>query len=247
MPDKRVDMTRRQAILDSQVNSENPVINQMLDPSFATMGDVDATKLAILLSQFLNNQQIQQEQINRILEKVEKREQEAKKFEEDRQKWLQEQNDAANRLRATGDRKARLVAKGANMYQSAYKEAVAKHATNKLQLSAKIAAEPTIEVTSPGVVEMRSVNGEIVPTMVAEEIRLAHLVWYLPPGVPTKIPVSAAKVYLNNKALNKENQERKNILSVSSSGSPQYEQRELQKRWSEINRKYNAADDMVMY
>ena len=250
MPNKP-DINRRQAVLETEVRldgrDESPVVNALTSSEFSNMNNLEATKIAILLKELLDGQKMQQDQINLIMQKIAERDEAARKYEQDQEKFMMDVYERAEKLKVTGNKKNKLLAKGANTYQKAHADAVAKQAVDKLNLDKKLAGEPLFEVISQGTIEMRSVDGVPHPTLVPEIVRLAHKKWVLPIGRPVKIPLSAARVYLNNKKLDQESEARKNVLAVGANG-PLNNQYQLQKKWREINEKYGtSAGDMVMY
>jgi hypothetical protein len=79
-------------------------------------------------------------------------------------------------------------------YQTAVQNARASKTVDRLAFEKKLAAEPQEYVVAHGKLITTIENGQQTAKLLPEEIRIKHKVWYLQPGIPTKVPASVAQV-----------------------------------------------------
>lgn len=209
---------------------------------FLSMNDSEALDVALALQQILrgqgailNRQDEFADELRKMKAQMKKYDKAAEKYENNREKYIQEVLDKAASLKATGSEKDKLVAQGTLQLQEAIKEARAKNASDKMVFEENLRRMPKVTVVSPGVwVSGSASGGAPVHQIVPEEIRIKHLRWVLPPGKPVEVPEVVAKALEDRRRSDAETAERQAALSKIQ------ENDKLTQEISEINNKYKT-------
>lgn len=197
--------------------------NSELDKKLLTLPEQsnrEAIDTALLLQQLvrgqnsmLENQQRFGDEIVKLRERMDKYDQAAIKFEENKEKFIDDVMHQASERLATGDRKDKLIAKGANMFQEAIQMQKANIVTDQLAFEDMITRMPRVKVISPGKLEsVIGPGGQAVPTLFPEEIRIKHKVWVLPPGQEIEVPEIVAQALKERRRIEAENDARSKVL-----------------------------------
>lgn len=210
---------------------EDPAVQALLDPKFEQMTNMDAAQIALMLQQIIRGQNsllARQDEtgatIAKILERQDKVDQLLAKNESAERREIEDVLARSSKLKATGDAHDRIVAKGAKQYTQAIQQARASQATDKLYFEQQLKTMPKEEIVSPGVwIQTREGH-----KLIAEEVRIKHKVWYLPPGQPIVVPKAVADVIRARRQSQAETAKRKEVLGK------QVEQTKLAEAWNDI-------------
>lgn len=222
--------------------------NSKLDEAleqFPGMNNKDALDVGLALQQIfrgqtaiLNNQEKYADDLRALRERMDKYDKAAEKFEEDREKFIENVLDKAESLKAVGSAKDKLVAEGALQAQEAIKNARANIYADDLKFKEAIRLAPKVSVTSPGILESGVEGGQPVQRIVPEEVRIRNMRWVLPPGMAVDVPKPVADVLANRRRSEQEDRERQAVLRKNLS------QGQLVAEMAKINEKYNSPSDL---
>ena len=251
--DSKRDLAREAAIESTPVRldgvGEHPAIQAAASPAFATMSNSEALQVALALQELvrgqasvLQNQQVLGENLARLEAKMAKYDEDAKKWEEDRAKFIAEVTQRADRLRITDpSKRAEMTAQVMKEEQAATQMAKAIHANNIADFKRKIATAPKVKVQSPGVVEQGRIGDQPVVRLVPEVIRIKNFEWKLPPGVTVEVPDFVARRYEEILRGRAELSERQGALSADRNNGAMSEAQDVAKEMARIDRKYGVA------
>jgi len=229
--------------LNSPVNlngvGEDKVIQDLLSPKFVEGTNVEAAEIAMALRQLitgqsllLQNQQRQSEEIAKVRQRMSEMDKDAEKWETDKQAFLQEVADKADRIRTTNP--DQIIAKGAILYQDALVQAKAEANVDKMKFHETVAHMPMETVISPGELVTFMENKMQVNKIIPETVRIKDMQWVLQPGIPTEVPKIVAEALRNRRRIEEESRARGEMMGKN------LEQGVFQQRWSELNSKYNS-------
>jgi hypothetical protein len=169
----------RQALLDkpiADIASHHAAARELLSDDFVTGRESDGLDARVALSMLLKGQQemtsAMQSELAHIRARMDAYDQAAEAWEKDRQRFMEEVISAADKIRPTGERLERAKAEAAQVYSDSIQQARAQRVNKQLQIEAELKTMEQELVVSPGVIEMRSVQGQPQPTLVPQVIRL---------------------------------------------------------------------------
>ena len=237
--------------LESQVRldgvGEDPAVKALVDGTFEKSSDLGALEIALMLQQIvrgqtsiLHNQDQQALELARLREKMDKYDQDAEKWEKNKEKFIDEVNKRAEEFRIDDpNKKAQLIAQEAQKIQKAISANRAENSVNNLQFDAFLVSQPKEIVVSPGVPTTVNDNGVQRAIMAAEEIKIKHRKWVLMPGVPTEVPKIVADEFRQRQKSRQENYERKALLNATTPKDNMI----VAQKWNEIGKKYGTGGD----
>jgi hypothetical protein len=134
-------------------SNEAPAIQDMISKDFLSAKDTDAALIAKAVLALVKGElsQEDEERFRKYQEYADKRDAEARKFEEDKMKWWEEQVKKIESLKKTGFDKDKIEAKAADLDRQARDEARAEAADAWLKFQQRIATAPKVRVISSGV------------------------------------------------------------------------------------------------
>jgi hypothetical protein len=211
---------------------------------FEELSNVDALNVGLALQQILrgqksllDNQDKFSEELNRIKARMDEQDKEAIKFNEDREKWITNVLNKAEKLKATGDKKNKLIAKGVETFENELALARANQSVDKLKFEQELARQPKVKIISPGRLETIMQNGQPIAKLFNEEVRIKHKVYVLPAGREIEVPQAVAEILANRRKMESENSE----LQLAGSELPEYNK--LNEKMAAIKSKYNSSMD----
>lgn len=239
MAKKKLQPDQQKALEQEQLNrpvdptgeGESEAVKALLSPEFEQMSNLNASDIALMLQQIIRGQ-------NSLLARIDQTGIEVAKLKEHQanvdkrifeaiereKKGIEEVLDRASKLKATGSERDKIIAKGAQLYTQAVQSARASKATEKLKFEEQIRRMPLEMVISPGI----WINTREGMKLIAEEVRIKHKIWALPPGVPVDVPKCVADVLRDRRKSQLETAKRKEVLAKQS------EQSKLAQEWSKI-------------
>lgn len=223
----------------ADVADSHPAVRALTDDSFVEKSDVEAFEIGNALRELLTGQRMMTEQVARLSERMDKYEKVAQEFNADKDKFIQEVLDRAEHLKATGEEKDRIIAKGAKQFEDARKNAKANQVHGKLLFEEQLRNMPKETIVSPGVPEIVLQNGQQVPVVAPDVIRIKHKVWMLMPNVPTEVPAIVAERFRQIQRGREELRERQAVLQANLKDT------ELVRRLAEINKRYGSPTEAM--
>jgi hypothetical protein len=206
--------------IDTTGNDPNPAVNALMSEEFIQMSNFDASQIALVLQQIVRGQNSllamakeNSEEIIRLKERQERIDKEAAARHAAQKDEIADILNKAEKLKAKGDKKDKIIATGVKQYQKAVQNARASKTVDRLAFEKKLAAEPQEYVVAHGQLVTTIENGQQVAKILPEEIRIKHKVWYLQPGVPTKVPASVAATLRARYASQEQTNKLKDMLS----------------------------------
>jgi len=238
MPRKKKVIINEEEILnrpiDTAGNDPNPAVNALMSDEFIQMSNFDASQIALILQQIVRGQnsllsmaQQNSDDITRLKAKQDRIDKEAEARVLAQRSEIEEILNRAEGLKATGDKKDTLIANGVKQYQAAVQSARAHKSVDRLSFEKKLAAEPQEIIVSPGQLITVREGGQLVSKIIPEEVRIKHKVWYLQPGIPTKVPQSVAATLRNRRESQEQTFKLKEMLGK------QMEANKLAQQWNE--------------
>lgn len=250
------DITREQEVLNAPVHpqgkGEDPAVQALLSPDFATMSNTEALDIALVLQQIvrgqaaiLNNLQTQGQELQKLRERMDKYDKAAIAWETDRKKFLEEVYQKADSVRITNPTKREeMRAKAAQRIQQEIEKAKAEKVYQDLQFVKMLESQPTEVIVSKGRVVTKREDGVIKQVVIPEVIRIRNKVWVLPPNQPVEVPKMVADEWRIRQTIQEEQEKRKKLLMVNDyyDGKPIDQ---VAKEWNEISSEYNAPTENV--
>jgi len=240
---RRTKAEKEQAAMSATVNmsgkGEDPAVQALLSDKFVHGTNTEAAEIAIALrklisgqGELLEAQKRQDEQLRLVRQRMHEMDLTAEKWEKDKQAFLQEVFDRADRIRPNNTDS--VIANGAQQMSDAITMAKAKLHTDNLQFKQRLNTMPKETVVSPGELIQVMENGRPVTKLYPEVIRIRTFQWVLQPGVPTEVPSIVADALRDRRRSQDETRERESALMSDS------EHGVLERKWAEINKKYNS-------
>ncbi len=246
---KRSTAQSKQAeILNSKVNmsgeGEDPVVRAMLSEKFTKGSNAEAVEIGLALqalirgqNSVLENQAKQSEELAKLRQRMNEMDEAADKWNNDRENFVQEVLDKAEKLRAADTAKDRIIAQGSAQFTEAIAKAKAEQAVEHVKFEQALAKMPKVNVISAGELVMVVENGRQVAKLMNETVKIKHHKWVLPVGKNIEVPLIVAQVLDERRRLQAETEAREHLLASNSEGSV------LDKKWKEINTKFNSSTD----
>jgi hypothetical protein len=256
----RRDLEREAAVLNKPINQtgagEDQAIKDLLSPDFLTMTDSGAAQIALALQQIIRgqasllaNQDVLKQDILKMKANMDKYDRDAARWREEREKFLNEINDRAEKLLLPAAKKAELRAREGKRLTARIQQAKASKTVERLQFEQLLASQPKVTIISPGISRMVREGGSIIHKIFPEEIRIKHRVWYLTPNVPTEVPELVAQVYQERQATRAAGEKRKELLRLNGGiMTGNNVDSVMARKWAELNReeKIGGFYDTVM-
>lgn len=239
-------LAREQEILSRPVRTdgvgEDPAVRAMLSETFTEGTNTEALDIALAMQQLLKgqaslleNDRKFSEELQHMRAKMAKIDEDAQRFEQDRERWLNEIQAAADKMRVSEEQVEKLKAVAANDLAAKIQAAKASVSLDRQAFDDALAHEPKETITSPGIVEIVMQNGAPVAQLFNEEIRIKHRRWVLRPGVPVEVPHSVAEMYRNRKRSEQETAERQKAMMANMESS------KLAERMKEIDNQFGSS------
>lgn len=213
---------------------ENPVVKDLISEEFIHAPDLKALDVTTALAELIRGQQFISEELIKMRTRMAEYDETTRKFEEDREKFMQEVLEKAEKLK---DPSGRTTAQGALQYEREIERARAEQANSRLVFEDSLRRMPKETITVMGIPETLSRTGEQV--IMPEIIRIKHKQWVIQPGVPTEVPQIVADRYRQMLRGRQEMAERKALLSA------QLKDTELSRRLRELDEKYKSGGDSL--
>lgn len=237
---------REREILTKKVRTdgegEDPAVRAMLSNQFTEGTNAEALDIALAMQQLLKgnaalleNDRKFADELNALKAKMAKIDDDAARWEHDRERWLNEIMDRAEKLRVRESELDKIQAEAAVDMANKIQEAKAHVVINQQMFDEALSKEPKETITSPGVVEIVMENGSPVAKLFNEEIRIKHRRWILRPGVPTELPKSVAEMYRNKKRSEQETAERQKAMMAN------MESGKLAQKMKDIDTKFGSS------
>lgn len=232
----------KQEALEKQVNmsgqGEDPAVQALLSDDFVEGSNVEASQIAMAINRILHGMEMQQAQMNKVVERMDKMDEDALRREEANKKYIEEVLDKAEKLKLTGEEKDKVQAKGIALAQNAIKVAKAEAVQMRLEFEERLKNEPKETVKSFGEPIYVMEHGQQTMKIVPEVVRIKHKKWVLPINQEIEVPKSVAD-YLRVK---KERLDRDAKLKGLLQGD--LEAGELAQKWNEIQHPNDADEAM---
>lgn len=219
--DKSEQMARA-AMSVQDLASHHAAVREMLDPSFITQTDSQQIDLRVALQTIMRGVTLTQDQIAvqsaevaKLKERMVKVDKEAAKYQTDRDRYVENVWDRADKLKLTGKARDELIAKEMQKFGKLKQNIAASNATDQLQFHAVIARQKKVVVVSAGKLVIQSRNGQQIPVLEPEVIRIKDMQWVLMPGVATEVPQIVADLLSQKKRSKQETEARKAVLSAN--------------------------------
>lgn len=199
---------------------EDPVVKEILNGGLSKASDQEALDMALALRQIIRGQEQTLEQIAKqnaeiaqLKQEAAARDEAARKFNENQQKFLDDVRAAADSLRLKGAELDKLKANAARETQKAYQDALAKAKTDALEFEQALARMPKVQVMSGGVPLMTMQNGQPAIRIKPEIVRIKTKTWVLPPGKMVEVPMIVAEVLSERRAGQEKTEKLTNVMS----------------------------------
>lgn len=240
---------KEQEVLHSTVNlsgeGEDPVVKALVSDQFVKGTNQEATDIALALQQLvrgqsalLENQTQFSEQISKLRQRMDEMDKTAQRWETDRENFVQEVLDRAEKLRASDMEKDKIIARGSQQFSDAIAKARAEQTVEQQKFAYDLEHMPKVTVVSAGELVMVVENGRSVPKMMNEVVKIKNRRWVLPIGKAVEVPMVVAQVLDERRRLQEETAARERVLSAN------VEDKTLDKSWKQINEKYNSTTDV---
>lgn len=225
-------------------SNEDPAVRRILEPDFPEMSDPAALDVVTqlqhlldpytsMLAQVAKGQEQMIDQMHRLQERMNAYEAEARKAEQDREKWFAELKDRADKMRVAPAQQEKIKANELQRMQ-------ANISAERAKLQQKLREEEQVTVTHPGrVIIARKSGGAPQPYRVPLTVSIAGLKYVIDPDRPTKVPKSVAQRVEQIKAEDQEQEARKRLLDASSQSKKDLV---IAPKWEEIGAQYSRAD-----
>jgi hypothetical protein len=164
---------------------------------------------------------------------MDRHERDAKRFEEDRQGFMERTLELGQKHTPVGDELERERAKGVKMFEEALKVRVGERAVNEMKLEEMVRNGKQVTILIPGTPVMvgRGENKRMV--IEPQVINILHLRWVFPPG-QHKVPEVVARRWYAIKKNKDEAEARKAAMKSD------LEYGELQKQMKKIDEQYDS-------
>ncbi len=234
---------RGQHLINPTGEGEDPVVKAVLSNTFVNGSNVEAARIAVALQELLRGQSLMNarfaEQLDKMNKRMDEMDKASERWETDREKFINEIMDRAEKLKASGFEKDKILAKGSQEFSDAVRAAKVAQATEKIRFDQELAAMPKVQVSSPGVLVMVSENGQTVPRLMNEEVKIKHRKWVLPIARIVEVPLAVAQVLEQRRRVQAETSAREGLLSSNLEGKI------LDQKWKEVNSKFNSTTDAL--
>jgi hypothetical protein len=235
---------------------EDPVIQAMLSDQFVNGSNVEATQIALRLQQLLLGEASALENLNKVSDaldklqaRMDKMDQDAERWENDRQKFLDEVHSQSEHLLITDpEERDRFQVQNARYMESAIRRANARNQVNQMKWHEQLKQMPKVTITSPGrVVLTRGPEGTTTAVLVPEEVIVKDKRYRLPPNRPVEVPKIVADILEQRRHSQEETKQLKAALRIgageSVDSSKEREVTRVATRWQEIYRDFQTGGE----
>ena len=241
---KTKSLSEQDNALNSKVNmsgaGEDPAVKGLLSDEFLTMKDTDALQIANQLKAIIRGQELTLKQFQAMSARMEKFEDNAEKYENDKQRFLDEVRMNSEKLKEIGDNKINIMANGIKEYEHEVKAARVNAASDNLKFTEFLAKQPKVMVVSPGkLVNVSGAGGSPSSQLMSEEVRIKNKRWVLVPGQMTEVPKVVADVIAQRRQTEQESRRRELVLSKHK------EAVEVAEEWNNINKEFNSPAEAI--
>jgi len=178
-------------------SGEAPAIQDMMAKEFLSAKDTDAALIAKAVLELVKGELNEEDEnrFKRYQEYADKRDAEARKFEEDKMKWWEEQVKKIESLKKTGFDKDKIVAKAADMDRQVREEARAEAADAWIKFEQRCAAAPRVSIISPGIPVRTKEGVKYFPEVIRMIVGTKPKEFVLPVNQIVELPDFIAKEY----------------------------------------------------
>lgn len=227
--------------LGSQVRldgaGEDPAIKALQEmPANTNLENLD---IALALQEIIRGQKLQGEMLARLRAKMDRMDKAAEKWEADRQRFINEINVQADKLRMSESKQEELMAKEGGKMTKLIEEARAAATSDRLRMEAFWANEPKETVVSPGEFKVINTGQAQEAKLLPEVLIIKHKSWVFPPGAPVEVPKSVADQLRSRRMVQAEGKEREAVLQQRLEAS------KLEAAQSRIDRKYKSPTERL--
>jgi hypothetical protein len=182
-------------------SGEHQALQDMTKREFLSATDLQAAQIAKAVMEQVRGQLTQEDEdrFRRYQEFADKRDAEARKFEEDKMKWWDTQLAKIESLKKTGFDKDRIVAKAADMDRQAREESRAESADALIKFKQRCASAPKISIISPGLPVRTKEGVRYFPEVIKMIVGSSPQTFVLPINQVTELPDFIAKEYIARK------------------------------------------------
>jgi len=239
---------------------EDPAMQALLSPDFATMSNKEALTIAMAVQELVRGQAslasnmesvtssltAVSDLVEKLQERMERMDKAEVAWQTDREKFFQTVSDRAESLRIRDpEEKTKFQVTQGNQIQQLMLQATIKRKEANQKFEELLKTEPEVTIVPVGHVENRDNGmGKSVPTLVSDIVRIKSHTWVLPPGVSVKVPKIVAEAYREKLLARQEGQERANAFLLNgtpSDGGIQHEAYVVRKKILEIDSKYKTS------
>jgi hypothetical protein len=243
---KALSPAEQQERLSSPVNKdlhgEDPAIAALA--KIPEMTNLEALDIAVALQKILRGQEVQGEELAKLRQEMARIDKNAKRYEEDREKWLEEINRKADQIRMSESERDKLVATESGRMKKLIEDARAQAVVERQMFDHQLDTEPKVMVTSPGELALVREGPSQVAKLLPEVIGIKHRKWILMPGVPTMVPQTVADRIAQKRRQAVELEERKKAMQAGPDGKFR-EAHEIEASMMDLDGKYNSSTQRV--
>ena len=195
----------QQEVLSKEIHphgsNEHPAISDMAKKEFLSAKDTDAAVIAKAVLELVKGElsQEEEERFRKYQAYADKRDAEARKFEEDRMKWWEAQVTKLESHKKTGFDKDKIIAKAADMDRRAREEVRAEAADAWITFEQKCAAAPKISIMSSGLPVRTKEGVKYFPEVIKMIVGTKAKDFVLPINKVVELPDFIAQEYINRK------------------------------------------------
>jgi hypothetical protein len=246
------DIARETAILESQAEAHSgvPALDALLSADFTTMTDKEALEVALAAQQYLRGDgasllgQVAQgvttalEQLNKLNERMDRYDQAAAAWTEDREKFIEDVFNRAERLKVPEMEREKMQGRVAVDLQKKIQEARAEIVVDKQQFEQQIKAMPRVRVAVAGDVQIARGKPVILP----EVVSIKHMRWVLQPGKIYEVPEIVARELERRQRDREQNEKLKGLLDAGPNAKLRRDT-ELAPAIEALNREYGDTSE----
>lgn len=230
---------------------EDSLIKSLLNGEFDNLPDKQALEFGVLLRKLISGEEyISQnldkitQSVNMLADRIDKMEKAKEAYESNQQAFLEEARERGEAVRNDDPAyKNKLLAETSKKIGQLTANARAKRAMQQQEHIRRLEMEPKETIISPGIIELVSVDGNPVPTLTSDFVRLGTLVWELKPGVPTVVPLSIANQYRDMMRARTELERRSGALELKNGiMGPKHEQNTLINEQRKIDQEFGTKN-----
>jgi len=253
---KKRDLAREREVLSKPIDptgaGEDEVVKAVLSDEFVTGSNEQAFDIALALQQLirgqasmLENQQTMSDDIAKLKQRMAEVDKAAVKWDTDRESFLADVMDKADKLRLSGSKLEELRARELKKFQTEVKKARVGKATERIAFVSWLAKQPKVTVVSPGVVEVVTVDGVPSAQVSPEIFRVRNLTYVLKPGEPTELPEPIAEAWKHQQSVKAGAKATEQVFALDNNVSmgQRHNQEVIAQKLADINQQYHTKGD----